>query len=203
MSRRRQEAYQAQVRAQIIQQARDIVMTEGLSALSIRKITTAMDYSPGIIYHYFKDKNALIEALLTEGYMAIVNGIGQVSQKPNDPAANIRAMMKAYVAVAMEERVLYRLFLLSDSPEILKRTAVLNKGISSTSPAIGSLTAQIQSGVDLGIFEACDAECTAQAVWAACYGLVMKLMTEGDVDLIQQTALVDRQLDILLKGLEK
>ncbi len=202
MSRKRQEIHQEALRTLILETAKKIVVEEGLNGLSIRKITTQMDYSPGIIYHYFKDKNAIVDALVFEGYMSIVKGISSVEPpEPANPELHIRHVMKRYVEIALEQRAIYRLFLLSDSPEILKHTTVLQKGISGTSLSMGLLTEQLRQGMATGIFKVGDPELTAQVLWSAVYGLVMKLIIESDVPSEQQEALINTQLDILLSGL--
>ena len=133
MSRQRQVLHQEVLRAQIMDTAKQIVIKEGLNGLSIRKLTSRMDYSPGIIYHYFKDKEALMDAIMLEGYLEILGAIRSVeAPSPPNPAAHIHAVMRKFVEAALNQRVMYRLFLMSDSPEILKRTVVLKKGISET-----------------------------------------------------------------------
>lgn len=202
MSRKRQELHQEAQRVLILETAKSIIMQEGLGGLSIRKITTRIDYSPGIIYHYFKDKNALVDALLFEGYMKIVNEIGAVEQPvPADPALHLRLVMKRFVATALDQHVIYRLFLLSDSPEILKRTSVLQKGISETSPSMKRLTEQLRMGMEMGVFRTNDPELTAQVLWSAIFGLIMKLIIETEVPSAHQEALINAQLDLLINGL--
>lgn len=203
MKAKRQETHHAQLRAQILEHARAIVLSEGLPALSIRKITTAMEYSPGIIYHYFKDKNELVEALLIEGYSAILNGLRQARQDDEDPIGTIRVLLSTFVEVALKEQTLYRLFLLSDSPQILAKTSVLYKGVTQDSPTMAILKGHVQNGMDAGIFHPSDPELTAQVVWASVYGLIMKIITEKQLEESQQKALVDQQLNLLIRGLEK
>lgn len=203
MGRKRQEQHQIVIRNQILAEAQKIVENEGLQGLSIRKITSAIDYSPGIVYHYFKNKDELIDALLFEGYMSIIDGIRQVAPDLENPDDYIKRVMRRFVEIALKQHVMYRLFLLSDSPEILKKTAVLYKGVSLKSESMRLLTEQIQLGMSLGIFEENDSELTAQVVWAGVYGLVMKLITEQNIDQLQQDALVERQLAILMNGIIK
>ena len=203
MGRQRQILHQEALRAQIVEMAKQIIVSEGLQALSIRRLTQQMDYSPGIVYHYFKDKEALVDAVLADGYGQILEGIRTVElPDTNNPAEQIRAVMDKFIEVALAQRVLYRLFLLSDSPEILKRTSVLMQGISDVSPSMGMLAEQIRQGVDTGIFKSCDPELAAQILWASVYGLVMKLIVETDVPEAQRRALIDYQMDVLLRGLK-
>lgn len=202
MGRQRQILHQEALRAQIVDMAKQIIINEGIQALSIRKLTQQMDYSPGIVYHYFKDKETLVDAVLVDGYGQILQSIKEAAlPEQENPAVQIRAVMGRFVEAALAQRVLYRLFLLSDRPEILKRTTVLRKGVSETSPSMAMLTAQVSRGVAEGLFKSCDPELTAQVLWASVYGLIMKLIVETDVSEAHQRALAERQMDLLFAGL--
>jgi len=56
MSKERQIVKQEEIRNLILTTAQQIVGEDGISGLSIRKITNRIDYSPAIIYYYFKDR---------------------------------------------------------------------------------------------------------------------------------------------------
>lgn len=56
------------IRKKIIDTANQILVEEGYENLSIRKIANKIEYSPGIIYHYFKDKSEIITFVVEQGY---------------------------------------------------------------------------------------------------------------------------------------
>ena len=43
--------------------ARELFATEGIEAVSMRKIADAVEYSPTIIYQHFADKEALLHEI--------------------------------------------------------------------------------------------------------------------------------------------
>ena len=47
------------LRQQILDAARDILVREGYDGLSMRRVADRIDYSPTAIYLHFKDKQAL------------------------------------------------------------------------------------------------------------------------------------------------
>ena len=75
MASKRQLKEQEIIRKKIVNTAREIMEEKGLEKLSIRSITNRMGYSPGIIYHYFDDKDAIIEEILFESYEKILKAI--------------------------------------------------------------------------------------------------------------------------------
>ena len=59
----RKEREREGVKDLILNAAREIFLTEGYENTSIRKIASKIEYSPGVIYLHFKDKNDLLLAL--------------------------------------------------------------------------------------------------------------------------------------------
>jgi AcrR family transcriptional regulator len=49
-------------RREVLEAARQVIITEGLSATTMRKIATAGGFTTGVVNHYFPDKNAVITA---------------------------------------------------------------------------------------------------------------------------------------------
>src|SRR5690554_886786 len=56
------------LRTRIVEAARDIVSEAGLDALSMRSIAERIEYSPGTIYLYFRDKNELLGEVIHAGF---------------------------------------------------------------------------------------------------------------------------------------
>jgi AcrR family transcriptional regulator len=53
-------------RKAILDAAREIIVEQGLSALSMRTLAAQVDYSPSALYKYFTDKEEIIEELTQE-----------------------------------------------------------------------------------------------------------------------------------------
>ncbi|MBA1334924.1 MAG: Transcriptional regulator, AcrR family [Firmicutes bacterium] len=201
MSKERQLRKQEEVRNTILDAARDIIAKDGIRGLSIRKITNAIDYSPAIIYHYFKDKNEIVETLVREGYERILASIGSVKRNENEPEKEIREAFTRYIAAALESPEYYRAVMLNDDPAVLKRTRLLEKGISERSQTLQMLCSSIQRGVNQGRFTPCDIELTAQILWTSTFGLIIKLMVEKDISRDQVNRLIDHQFTVLFNGI--
>lgn len=200
MSRERQHQQSENMRRKILSIAHRIITEEGEKALSIRRITNEMNYSAGIIYHYFKNKDELLLCVLQDGYRRILDEIQPPSHDlPPDQA--IRASFSGYFESVLTWSAEYKAVMLSSSPQILEFTAVLKEGICEKRPAIMALVATLESGVKDGLFAPCDTQLTAQAIWSGMFGLLLRIIIEEDVSSEQQTKLFKRQMDIILKGL--
>lgn len=201
MSKERQHQQSEEVRNKILSIARRIISEEGTEALSIRRITKEMGYSAGIIYHYFENKEQILLCILKEGYKRILDSIKPPnSNLPPDEA--IRASFTEYIESALKWSAVYKSIMLSSSPHILDFTSVLSEGICEKRPAMMGLVAALEAGISMELFSPCDTQLTAQALWSAMFGLLIRLIIEGNVSPDQQKKLITRQIDILLKGLK-
>ena len=196
MSRTRQKQKSEQVRNRILDIARRIISEEGAEALSIRRITNEMDYSAGIVYHYFKNKEQILLCVLQEGYKKILTALKPPSSDLS-PDEALRVSFTGYMEGMMEWSGEYKALMLSSSPQILDFTSVLSEGMCAKRPALKMLAATLEAGISQGIFAPCDTELTAQALWSAAFGLLIRLIVEKDVSPQQQTKLMQRQIDII------
>ncbi|QVK19248.1 TetR/AcrR family transcriptional regulator [Mycoplasmatota bacterium] len=203
MSRERQLKKQEEIRNKILNIAKKIITEKGVEHLSIRKITNELDYSPGIIYHYFKDKNEIIETLAKDGYMKILSAISKTKRDVNDPLMEIKSIFQAYINAVLDYPEEYKAFMLSNDPNIIEKTTVLEKGISKRSKTMSLLTEIIQRGIDEGQFQDNDAELTAQIVWSSAFGLVIRLIIENKIGNDQKEKLIQKHFEILFNGLLK
>lgn len=200
MSRARQQKHSEEVKARMVDIARRIISEEGPEALSIRRITKEMDYSAGIVYHYFENKEAILLAVLQENYREILDSVTPL-KTDLAPDEAIRAAFTNYIESALQHALEYKAVMFSSSTEILAFTSVLREGVSEKRPALKMLVSALESGIAVGLFAPCDAQITAQAMWSAMFGLLMRIIVEQDISSEHRARLAQRQIDILLKGI--
>jgi len=68
-SQRRRERERQQMTERILDAARALFVRDGYEAVTLNKIAEAIEYSPGTIYQYFKDKRALVMAIIRADYL--------------------------------------------------------------------------------------------------------------------------------------
>ena len=201
LGRKRQFLKQEEIKANILNAARKVVAEEGFQGLSIRKITRLIDYSPGIVYHYFQDKEEIVEALVNEGYERILASIASVPRNETQPETEIKEIFTKYLKAALKAPEEYKTFLLSENPSILAKTSLLSKGIMQRSRTLQALGEVIQRGVELGKFTPCDPELTAQIIWTSVFGLIIKIIIEGNIPEEQIERLIEQEFKLLFNGL--
>lgn len=203
MGRQRQLLKQQEIKSRIIETAREIISKEGVQGLSIRKITNTLDYSPGIIYHYFKDKNEIVQTLVNEGYGKILTSIRSVEKNEENPEEELREALTKYIKTALEFPEEYKAFMLNEDPSVLMRTGLLDKGIFERSPSLRMLYNNIDRGIQKGHYTSSDLELTAQIIWTSTFGLIIKLMIEKDISQDQVNRLINQHFSILFNGILK
>ena len=200
MSRARQEKQSEEVRNRILDIARRIVSEEGVEALSIRRITKKMDYSAGIIYHYFENKEQILSCILREGYVKILSSV-QLTSEGLPADKQFRTSATNFFDSVMKWSNEYKAIMLDSSPQILEFTSVLGEGQCEKQPAMMALVATLEKGISESLFAPCDTQLTAQVIWSAMFGLMIRLMIERNVSQEQKTRLFNHQIELILKGL--
>lgn len=196
----RKEREREEMRDLILHAASEIIRTEGITNLSIRKIATKIDYSPAIIYHYFQDKDDLINYLMKESYQKIIGSLASVLASASEPTQKMRDMARNYIDMAIQMSDEYMTIMLSQSPRILEHTSVLIEGASSKRPAIGLLCQCLKEtylNIDDDLIEL-----TAQAIWTATFGLIIRLIIEKDlISDEQKEKLIEHHLKYITEGM--
>lgn len=200
MSRARQQQHAEEIKTRIIDIARRIMSEEGVEALSIRRITKEMDYSAGIVYHYFKNKDEILLHILQDNYKKILDAIKPL-ESDLSPDEAIRLTIKNYIESALKYPLEYKAIMISSFPEILVSTSVLGENICIKRPALMQLVHMLEAGISAGLFAPCDTQLTAQAIWSAMFGLLIRMIVEQDISPAHQAKLVEQQINILLKGI--
>jgi AcrR family transcriptional regulator len=201
MGKKRQLEKQEEIRNTILEAARNIIAQEGIQGLSIRKITNAMDYSPAIVYHYFKDKNEIIDTIVNEGFEQILTAVNSVERNESEPEKQIREIFENYFRAALTIPEEYKAVMLNEDPAVLKRTGLLEQGIAGKSPTMKVLCDNLKRGMESGAYAPGDPELTAQIIWTSTFGLIIKLMIEKDIPQPQIERLIEQHFHLILRGI--
>ncbi|HEX3037407.1 MAG TPA: helix-turn-helix domain-containing protein [Oscillospiraceae bacterium] len=185
----------------ILNAARELVDSEGVEKVSIRKIAAKIEYSPAIIYHYFANKEEIVEKLIAEQYMEIVKALAVLQTADMPPKEKLKKSALSFVTLAVKMGDSYKSMMTNDSPQILAHTSVLQQGAATERPAINILCNALREFPGFAHCDDLDIELTAQVIWATAFGLSMRLIVE-QVDEEQKARLIDRTAEFVLHALE-
>lgn len=88
-------------KTRLFQAARALFDEEGEAGLSMRRIAAAVGMTPMAIYKHYADKDALVNALMLDGFVAWEARVARIEE--TDPAAWLRALAVAFLDFALTE----------------------------------------------------------------------------------------------------
>ncbi|KJS16160.1 MAG: hypothetical protein VR69_10490 [Peptococcaceae bacterium BRH_c4b] len=187
-------------RSLILNAANEIIAEEGLEGLSVRKIADRIEYSPGIIYHYFENKDDILQNFLIDKYQEIVNELRSVEIKTHDPEIMFKEIMKSYTKWAMKNREIYRIIMFNDSPGVLEYTSVLCQGATGKRQAIKMLAQAVKTFINDPEKDDEFFELRAQVIWTSSFGLIIRMIIE-DIPEEQQERFIAGYVELITNGL--
>jgi AcrR family transcriptional regulator len=192
----RKEREKEELREKILAAAKKLFLEKGIEKTSIRNIADQIEYSPGIIYHYFRDKNEIFHALHQSGFMHLMSKMS-VLTSVRDPRERLKAMGTIYIGFAMENPDMYDLMFIKEAP-IDHVTSLEHDDWKEGGSTFNFLRETIRECVAKGHFHGHDEEALAYMVWSTVHGMV-SLNIRKRCDVI----LPERKKKIVEDGLEE
>ena len=154
-------------RDRIFSAAKTVLEQDGLSGLSIRKVAAQSGMSPMAIYRHFADKDALINALTSEGFRAWEARIRAIDVE--EPMAWLDALAEAYLAFALAEPHLFDAAFFLPASEARQYP---DDFVAGHSPAIAMITLRIDQAKTDGSLGGTPAQEIALSLSALGQGMV-------------------------------
>lgn len=198
----RKERQKEELRGKILQAAKVLFIEKGYDATSIRNIAERIEYSPTTIYLYFKDKDDIFYALHQEGFR-LLNQYFSVLQHVTDPFERLKAINKAYIRFAMENREFYDLMFISRAPmnAIKEDCEDWDEGKNS----FQALVDTVSQCIGQGYFKGMDPENLSFTLWSMVHGVCSLEIRDRCAVLTEekQKGLSDRAGAMIIEMLER
>jgi AcrR family transcriptional regulator len=165
----------------ILDTARDLFVAHGYDGVTLRGIAESIEYAPGTIYGYFKDKDALIQALCLADFEAFETNFPR-GTLPADPLEAIREIGRAYIRFALTHPNHYRLMFMTPRPVEPPAEAIEKLGDPARN-GYALLRQTVQRAIDADRFreEFRDPDLLAQTLWAGVHGMAsLEIAMGGD-----------------------
>lgn len=187
-------------REAMVKAARDLLVSGGLDALSMRKVGLAVGVSATAIYRHFEDKEALLSAAVARGAQ-IFGGylLGALTEK--SPLGRLRRMGQRYFDFALEHRHDYQVLFMLDCEQIgmHKLDERAQAETASTFQMLVDRVVECQASGDL---ISGDPLSLSVYIWSALHGLVsLRIAGRMDVDDAAFTALAAQQIERTLSAI--
>ncbi len=200
------ELERQQLRTLIIDAARDLFVTRGIDAVSMREIAKKINYSATTLYNHFADKEAILQAVCDEDFLKLANGMREVMQLP-DLIARIKALSHGYAMFALQNPNHYRLMFMTPRAPCNLEITNIQQG-NTEQDAYAQLKFVVKEAFDAALFkpEITNFELVAQTLWASTHGvcsLEIALGNESWIKWDEIEARLNMMQTIILAGLLK
>ena len=189
--KKRREREIEEMKELILSAASDIIASDGFDKLSIRKIARKIEYSPSIIYHYFDDKEEILNSVMQRGYKKIVSAVSSIKIESSIPEEKLIQMTQNYIKVALSMPEEFMAAQLNQSKMALKYTCSLFQGASKIKPALSSLYQCLKEIYKDKDVDENTIEITAQMIVVSTLGLIFKIIIEKDIGDEQRDNLIN------------
>ena len=169
--------------AAIYEAARDILAEGGLEALSMRALAARVGTTPTAIYHYFQNKEELIERVVVRGFREFESSLrGAIEDHPVGSLDRLAAIGEAYLRFAIEREQYFKItFGMAGCPRELDDV-----------PARGGydvLRRCVVDAMEAGTIRQGDPDTVALYMWSVVHGLVTIFMACECESLLEDTAI--------------
>jgi AcrR family transcriptional regulator len=155
------------MRQRIVNAARRLFVTQGYESTTIRGIADAIEYTPGAIYSYFPDKDAIFYALHQQGFLELRRRFVAALSAGGSPGEQLRRVGDAYLVFARENPEMYHLmFLAQTTSRAVDKADEWPEGKA----AYEALRALVQLALSTGWIRAEDPDVIAFALWSVAHG---------------------------------
>lgn len=190
----RRSAEKELLRQKIFDGASKLIIEDGFEKLSIRKLAQEIEYSPAVIYNYFKNKDDIIKAITISNYERIRNEIQKIGLDAREPEKALRAGLLRFTELLLERREHFRATILSGI-NILEE--------SSNSEPADVLIQILHRGNASGDFDVEDAGLTAFLLITGVFGVINMIVLNSIYDEQRITGVVNAYIDLLVRGVKR
>jgi AcrR family transcriptional regulator len=165
------ELEREQLRTLIIDSARDLFVSKGVEAVTMREIAKRIGYSATSIYLHFADKEALLRAICDTDFLKLATTLREILSIPN-PIERLIAFGEGYARFALAFPNHYRLMFMTPHLPYSAECSGLQQN-NAEQDAYFQLKMVVQDVYASGGFrdDLNDPELIAQTVWAGMHGV--------------------------------
>jgi len=166
---------------------------KGPEELSLRQIARRLGCAIGTLYLYFRDKDALIDAVVDAGFAGLLTSL-QAVDATLPPREQLRAAFQSYVRYGIENQNLYRCAFCLPRPA--------DRPLLRPHQAFEHLVHLVETARAAGLFQHVATQLAAQTIWVAAHGLTSLLVLRPDFPWTAREVLISSVMETTLRGLD-
>ena len=184
-------------REAIVEAGRQLVITGGLEALSLRRLASQLGVTAPALYAHVRDKQDLLRAIAEIEFDRLVARFDAV--EATDPVERIRAHGRAYVEHAREQPELFRVMFLFP-PEAIPADVPDDAKLPGATKAFAAAAETVEAALGSGELVADDPLLLALTLWSGAHGVATVLQLGFDLPPELEDAMVDDITDRIIAG---
>lgn len=200
------EAERQQLRTLIIDAARDLFVSKGVEAVTMREIAKRIGYSATSIYLHFADKESVLRAICETDFLALATSQKRIFDIA-DPVERLMMLGRGYAEFALSHPNHYRLMFMTTHTPRHPNDLSLEQN-HPEQDAYFQLQLVVNDVFNSGLFkpELKDADLIAQTIWAGMHGVCALQITMAEdtwVNWRDITLRLQMMQSVLISGLLK
>ena len=185
----RRSQSRAETRRVILDASETLLLEVGHRGFSVRRLVDCCGYSAPTIYHHFKDKDGLIDALLEQRLTSLTRELKRVPLV-EDPVENLRSLTRAFALFGLRNPTHYQLLM-----QVREEDAGMIEAGEEARRLMQTPAEQIEAR-DWIAFG--DLESLRQAIWTMIHGIVSMHVLRPDVEWKED--LLDQSIEGIIRG---
>lgn len=188
----------ADLRREILDTARHLLVKEGYQNLSMRKIADAIGYSATSIYLHFDSKDELLHALIHEGMMQLQEELASTAEQfPDDACVRLRALCRCFIDFGLANPEYYEI-MFQLRPERMERYPPQKYRAARNN--LDFFGRALEEGEAHGQFDVDNPQVLASTIWASLHGTVSLLLAERVDARIETETFIESAIERTLRG---
>ncbi len=197
--RQKRAKYREEFRREILDEAREVFITEGYEKFSMRKLAEKIDYSPTTIYLYFKDKDDLLFAICEEVAEQYFANLKHIRERYTDPLNTLRQVLLYFIEFGFNNPQQYKVFFFT-RPDVYGKKEEFMEKESMARNSYLIFKEIVQDCVDTGRLQSMDIDVMTQSLAVAVHGLIVMTIYRKSFPWADRNALAHALVDGLIRG---
>lgn len=183
-------------------EARALISSDGLDALTLRRLADRFSVSAPALYSHFHDKDDLLRAVAAGQFDELMARYREIdaAAEPGRPLDRVRAQCRAYVRMSQRDPELFRVMFLF--PPDLGGIVAAPEGaeLPAATEAFQLAAGALEDAIDAGHIRAEDPLVVAMTLWSGIHGIASILLLGLALTPEAEDALVAEVTERILLG---
>ncbi len=185
------------LREEILEVSKDLLLSQGFSKMSMRRIAKRADVTATSIYLHFKNKDDLLLALVEESITRLNRSLRDALDPNAGPVEQLDALAHAYIRYALENPKEYEIIYMVRPEEMPKYP---KEKFQQVRDSYELLAGVILEGKKNGALEVDDPLLSAYTLWAQIHGIVSVILSKRLDTRVPREKFIDQAINHIIQG---